>query len=252
VNKKLLFCLLFVIGCSASTEPQIVPPQPSFTPAGLANDPVDHRIYADVDPNINAIWVEWNVDSTKTTTGYLLRRSLDSNVNADGVLSDSAIIIAKLETTDQTIEPLPTSYRDTAAIFPGATYFYQLQAYHRSPSGKLTYGKPTHADLTTSFHYIYPVNPFSPTGPLRLPATELKFSWHDPNDGGTFQLIVERLDTSMIVLSDLNEDFAKEPTVEYPSQGKPLVVNGQYRWRVKRLIPYGGSSSRWTAFSILP
>src|SRR5436190_16510032 len=129
MSKKLFVLLLLLAGCSATTEPQIVPPQPAFTAPSLSGDPVDRRIYADVDPNIDAIWIEWNADSSRITTGYILRRALDSTVDADGILSDSARIVAKLETTDQTIEPLATSYRDTAAIFPGATYFYQLQAY---------------------------------------------------------------------------------------------------------------------------
>lgn len=252
MSKWLFAIVLLAAGCSSPNEPQIVPPQPEFTTASLVGDPIDHRIYADVDPNINAIWIEWNIDTTRTTTGYLLRRSLDSVVGSDGVLSDSARIIAKLETTDQTIEPLPTSHRDTAAIFPGATYFYQLQAYHRSPTGKLTYSRPTHVDLTTSYHYTHPVNPFSPNGPIRPPATGQNFQWHDPEDGGTFQVIVERLDTPMYVWSGLVQNYSKEPIEPYPDSAQRLVAGGQYRWRVKRVIVNGGSSSRWTAFSILP
>jgi hypothetical protein len=177
---------------------------------------------------------------------------LDSAVDADGVLSDSAKVIAKLETTDQTIEPLPTSYRDTAQIFPGATYFYQLQAYHRSPSGNLSYSRPTHVDLTTSYHYTHPVEPFEPTGPMKIPANGMGFSWFDPEDGGTFQLIVERLDQSQYVFSKVFQEYAKEPQEQYDQSQLPLVPNGVYRWRIKRIIPYGGSSSRWTAFSISP
>jgi hypothetical protein len=252
VNKKALLLILLLAGCSTPTEPQIVPPEPILVAASTQLDPVDHRIYADVDPNINAIWIEWNRDSTRTTTGYLLRRSIDSTVGADGILSDSVRLIAKLETTDQTIEPLPTSYRDTASIFPGATYFYQLQAYHRSPTGKLTYSQPTHVDLSTSFHYTHPVLPLYPSGQESIQATGLKFSWHDPEDGGTFHIIVERLDTPMYVWSEKKPNFSNEPVETYPDTAQPLVSNAQYRWRVKRIIPNGGSSSRWTSFSILP
>ena len=244
--------LLLLAGCSSPSETEIVPPQPEFTAPGLSGDPIDHRIYADVDPNINAIWIEWKPDTTHTTTGYLLRRSLDSAVGGDGVLSDSAILIAKLETTDQTIEPLPTSYRDTAQIFPGATYFYQLQPYHRSPSGTLTYGKPTHVDLSTSYHYTEPVQPYAPTGPMKVPVSGITFSWHDPKEGGTFQLIVERLDTEKYVLSDVFPEYGKDQQKQYDASQLLLMPNGSYRWRIKRIILNGGSSSRWTAFAILP
>lgn len=254
MNKRLyLGLLLLLAGCSTPDEPQIVPPTPAFADAAAnVNDPIDHRIYADVDPTIDAIWIEWKPDSTHTTTGYVLRRSTNPNVGTDGVL-DSATLIAKLETTDQTIEPLPTSFRDTAAITPGATYWYQLQAYHRSPTGAVTNSAPTVVDFSTSFHYTHPVIPLSPTGKLKPPSSGLTLSWHDPEDGGTFQVIVERTDTVNSIYSEVIAEFSTEPIIEYPPSAPSLVAGGQYRWRVKRLLhPPGGSSSRWMSFSILP
>ncbi len=252
MNKRWAVLFLLFAGCESPQEPQIVPLQPEFALTSVPPNPMDHGIYADVDPNIDAIWIEWKPDSTRNTTGYILRRATDANVGSDGLLADSAITVARLETTDQTIEPLPTSYRDTAAIFPGATFWYQLQAYHRSPTGTLTYSTPTPVDLSASYHYTHPVIPLSPNGPIKPPPIGQTFSWQDPEDGGTFQIIVERLDSGSYVWSALLQEFQNQPIVEYPPTAPALVPNGQYRWRVKRIIPNGGSSSRWTAFSVLP
>ncbi|MDP4200080.1 MAG: hypothetical protein Q8922_06315 [Bacteroidota bacterium] len=252
MNKRIIPLLLILVGCSTPQEPQITPPQPHFIPTSIPPDPVDRGIYADVDPNTNAIWIEWQMDSSRATTGYILRRATDPAIGPDGILADSARIVAQLETTDQTIEPLPTSYRDTAAILPGATFWYQLQAYHRSPTGTLTYSTPTPVDVTTSFHYTNPVIPLSPNGPTKPPPTGQTFSWQDPEDGDSFQIIVERLDSERYVWSERLSEFSNQPIVNYPDSAERLAPNGQYRWRVKRIITHGGSSSRWSSFSILP
>ena len=239
-------------GCSTSPEPEIQPPLPAFVDSTAPPNPVDHRIYAGVDAGIDVIYIEWKPDTTNNTSGYILYRSNDSTVGNDGLLDSNRMTIAQFESTNQLIEPLPTSYRDTSNITPGATYYYQLQAYYRSPTNKLTYSKPTHVDLTTSFHYSDRVQLLDPSGPVTNPPTGLKFRWQDPDDGGTFQIIVKRTDVQQYVWSALDQDFQNTLTVEYPLAAVPLVSGSEYQWRVKRIIPYGGSSSSWMTFSISP
>jgi len=249
----LIGVILVQIGCSTSPEPVIVPPQPSFTDSTMVPDPVDGRIYAGVDAGIDVIYIEWKPDTTNNTSGYILYRSTDSTVGADGLLLDSSrTSVAQFESTNQLIEPLPTICRDTFNIVPGATYYYQLIAYYRSPTNKVTYSKPTHVDLSTSFHYTNRVQLLDPSGFVTPPPTGLKFRWQDPEDGGTFQIIVKRIDVQQYVWSGIDQDFQNTLTVEYPSTAVPLVAGGQYQWRVKRVIPYGGSSSPWMTFYVSP
>ena len=238
-------------GCSTNPEPEIVPPQPVFVEATAPPNPVDHRIYAGVDGGIDVIYIEWKPDTANNTSGYILYRSNDSTVGSDGLLLDRTTV-AQFESSNQLIEPLPTVYRDTSNITPGATYWYQLRAYYRSPTNKLTYSPPTHVDITTSFHYSERVRLLDPNGPITSPPSGVKFLWQDPEDGGTFQIIVKRIDVQQYVWSALDQDFQNTLTMEYPSTATPLEAGSQYQWRVKRLIPYGGSSSPWMTFSIIP
>ncbi len=104
------------------------------------------------------------------------------------------VTIAQLETTNQLIDPLPTSYQDTTGISPGATYYYQLQAYYRSPNNTLTFSKPTHVDRSTSFTYAKRVELNSPFGVDALHGSPAAFAWEDPNAIGHYQIILQRLD----------------------------------------------------------
>jgi hypothetical protein len=154
------------------------------------------------------------------------------------------------ESRNLLLDPLPTSFRDTSGIHPGAIYWYQLQAFYRSPTDQVTRSVPTAVDNTTSFHYDERPVPSNPNGAVTLPSTGLKFLWEDPKKGGTFQIIVERTDVQSYVWSQIVQEYQETPTVEYPTSATPLVAGGQYRWRVKRLSSFGGSTSPWTVFSI--
>ena len=234
--------------CSSPNEPSITPPQPSFTDSTVPPNPVDGRIYADIDPSKDAINIDWNQDTTNNTTGYHLYRSLDSTVDNDGLLANRDTI-ATLETSNYLINPLPTSFRDTTSIFTGRRYWYQLQAYYRSPNGTITNSKPTQVDLTTSFRYLSRVIPERPFGNIQVTRDPVIFEWKDPQDGGLFQIIVKTVD-GVVIWSQVFNDYETDIQESYPLTSPPLVSGGQYQWRVKKLDLYGGSSSPWISFSV--
>jgi len=255
MNRSLLLLLFFAAlesgsGCSTPAEPQTTPPQPVFADPTYPPNPVDSRIYADVGA-VDAIDIEWKPDTTGITSGYIVYRSTNDSIGPDGLLKDKTII-AQLESSNQLIQPLPTTFKDTTGIAWGATYWYQLQAYYRSPTNNLTYSVPTHVDLTTSFAYHQRASLFNPNGQDSLHGFPLKFLWEDPEDGGTFQIIVERTDISSYVWSALLQDFESQLTEEYPTSATQLLSNVPYRWRIKKIVPNGGSSSIWMTFTVSP
>jgi hypothetical protein len=236
-------------GCSSPSEPEITPPVPVFVDTTMPSNPVDHRIYADPGPQ-DAIDIEWKRDSSMNTSGYILYRSIgDSTVGSDGLLKHR-ILLAQFESNNQFFQPLDTSFRDTTGIAPGATYYYQLQAFYRSPTNKLTYSLPTNVDISTSFTFAKRVILLSPNGMDTLFGSPAKFLWQDPHSGGNYQIIVQRLDTYEYVWSEQKNDFENQITEEYPMTAPPLVAGVEYQWRVKWLASHGGSSSTWMGFTV--
>jgi hypothetical protein len=245
---------LLYIGCSNDAPPDITPPMPRFVASSQAPDPVEHGIYADVDPTRNAIWIEWYADTTHNTTGYLLFRSSDSTVGEDGLLRDS-IVLGDFETSNDVQDPLPTSFRDTTNIQPGGVYYYQLRAFYRSPTGTVTNSTPTHPGLSSSYMFEEPIQQVSPVGTVTVPDIGLNFVWHDDSwrNGGDFQIIVQRDDTKEFVLSaKVSNAFGSVIQTTYPTSSPALIKGVPYVWRVKRLnlARPGGFSSPWYAFQI--
>ncbi len=243
--------ILGAAGCSTPQEPEITPPQPAFVDTTMPPNPIDHRIYADAGAQ-DAIDIEWKRDTTGNTTGYLLYRSIgDSAVGSDGILKNHTLI-AQLESTNPLIQPVDTFYTDTIGIAPGATYYYQLQAYYRSPTNTLTYSTPTKVDRSTSFTYAARVTLLSPAGVDTLHGFPAEFSWHDPNNGGSYQIIVQRVDNQEYVWSEIESGFGNPVIFDYPMSAPALVPGVEYQWRVKWLGSYGGSSSTWMGFTVSP
>ncbi|HET6401314.1 MAG TPA: hypothetical protein VFH95_07935 [Candidatus Kapabacteria bacterium] len=239
-------------GCSTPSEPVTTPPQPVFVDTTMPPNPIDHRIYADAGVQ-DAIDIEWKPDTTGNTSGYILYRSTgDSTVGSDGLLK-TRIILAQLESSNQLFQPLDTSFTDTTGITPGARYYYQLQAFYRSPTNTLTYSKPTHVDLSTSFLYAQRVLLQSPNGIDTLHGFPAKFLWLDPNNGGTYQIIIQRSDNGDFAWSSDEQLFGNPVAFEYPVTAPPLATGVQYQWRVRWLgATYGGSSSTWMGFTLSP
>jgi hypothetical protein len=251
LNRGIALVAVMFAACSAPPEPVVTPPQPVFVPNTSTPDPVDHGIYADAGPQ-NAIDIEWKRDSTGTTTGYLLYRSVgDSSVGSDGLLAHRTTI-ADIESSNQLISPLDTSYSDTLGITPGATYYYQLQAFYRSPTNAVTYSHPTHVGISTSFTYAQRILVLSPNGTDTLHGFPLQLLWQDPNNGGSYQIIVQRLDNLQYVWSGSDQDFESTVTIQYPMSATPIVPGVPYQWRVKWIEPFGGSTSTWLGFTVEP
>ncbi len=251
IHHSAIVAAVFAVGCSSPTVPTITPPQPVFTTTSAAPNPVDHGIYADAGAK-DGIDLEWHPDSTGNTSGYFLYRSTgDSTVGSDGLLKNRVTLV-QLESSNQLVSPVDTSYLDTLHIHAGATYYYQLQAYYRSPGNQLTVSKPTPVSRATSFTYVNRVQLLVPSGVDSLHNFQPKFQWQDPNSGGSFQIIIQRLDTYAYVWSVIDQDFENLVTVEYPLSAPPLVPGVPYQWRVKWLAANGGSSSTWIAFTIVP
>lgn len=249
-----LVSLLIAAGCTNDAPPDITPPTPRFVDAPTSpTDPVDRRIYADVDPTKNAIWLEWQRDESASTTAYQIYRATDDTLGNDGLLKN-AKLIAQLETTNDIQDVLPTSYRDTTDIQPGATYYYQLRAFYRMPTGKVNYSAPTAVSDSVSFRYEEPVEIVSPVTTVPLPDVPLTFVWHDDSwrHGGQFQIIVQRYDTKEFVWSDMITSFGSVIQAEYPRTSPPLTRGVPYRWRVKRvdIARPGGYSSAWYSFQV--
>jgi len=244
---------LMVAGCSSPEEPVVTPPNPSFVPNTNVTDPVEHGIYADVDATLDAIWIEWNADSTEATTGNILYRSLDDTVGTDGLLTHG-VTVARFESTNPLIDKLPVAYRDTSGIVQGVRYWYQLRSFHRSPTGKVTYSAPTRVSDTTSFQYLERPEIESPNGIESLQGLPLKLRWRDPSQGGRFLIIVQRLDNLKFVCVRDVQNFGLEISEEYPAPpgADSLEKDVPYRWRVKRLAQFGGSTSAWIPFGITP
>jgi hypothetical protein len=240
-------------GCTNDTQPDIIPPVPQFTDTTTPPNPNDARMYADVDPTKNAIWLEWYADESRNTTGYELYRSNDDTVADEGLLKN-ATQIARFETTNDVQDELPTSYRDTTGIQSGGTYYYQLRAYHRAPTGIVRYSAPTGVGDSTSFKFDEPVELVSPNQTVAVPDIGLNFVWHDDSwhNGGMFQIIVQRLDTKEFVWSSVITSFGSVIQTTYPSTAPHLEPNVPYRWRVKRINVSrpGGFSSAWFAFQV--
>ena len=215
-------------------------------------DAIDQGIYADDGPQ-NAIDLQWHPDSTGKTTGYLLYRSInDSSVGSNGILAHGTVI-ADIESSNQLIEPLDTSYVDTLGITPGPTYaYYQLQALNRSVTNVVTYSHPTRVGLSTSFTYAQRVLLIKPSGTDTLHGSPLPLLWDDPNNGGSYQIIIQRLDNQEYVWSYIYQGFESAETIQYPIAATPLVPGVPYQWRVKWTQPNGGSTSTWMGFSIEP
>ncbi|MFI5201359.1 MAG: hypothetical protein ACHQNE_03120 [Candidatus Kapaibacterium sp.] len=242
---------IWYAGCSTPSEPAITPPQPAFVDSTMPPNPVDHRIYADAGVQ-DAIDLEWKPDTTGNTSGYIVYRSIgDSTVGSDGLLK-TRVVLAQLESSNQLFQTLDSTYTDTSEIHPGARYYYQLQAFYRSPTNTLTYSKPTHVDLSTSFLYENRVLLQSPNGLDVLHALPAKFLWLDPNAGGNYQIIVQRTSDAVFVWSYDTQIYENPAVIEYPLSAPKLEAGVQYQWRVKWLGSYGGSSSTWTGFTISP
>ncbi len=262
MNKHIVIEAFFVIealfllavtlsACSAPQEPMITPPMPVFVANSTPPDTVDQGIFADVGVQ-NAIDIQWRADSTGKTTGYLLYRSIgDSSVGSNGILAHGTTI-ADIESSNQLISPLDTSYIDTLGITPGATYYYQLQALYRAPTNAVNYSHPTHVGISTSFTFAQRIQLLSPNGTDTLHGFPLQLLWQDPNSGGTYQIIIQRLDNLEYAWSVLDEGFESAQTIQYPMSATPLVPGVPYQWRVKWIGSNGGSTSTWLGFSVEP
>jgi hypothetical protein len=239
--------------CTNDAPPDITPPTPQFVDSTQPPNPIEHRIYADVDPTKRAIWLEWTRDSTASTTGYQIYRSTDDTIGTDGLLKNGELV-ATLETTNDIQDQLPTEFRDTTDIQTGAAYYYQLRAFYRMPTGKVNYSAPTHVDISTSYRYEEPVVVVSPVSDVELPDVGLLFVWHDESwrNGGNFQVIVQRYDTKQYVWSEVISSFGSIIQAEYPRTSPELVPGVPYRWRVKRIdiSRPGGYSSAWYSFQV--
>ena len=248
--QSIAIILTLLEGCSGPSEPPLAPPQPVFVPNSASSDPVDHGIFADVGGQ-NAIDIEWQTDTTGGTSGYRLFRSNDSSVGSDGLLVNR-IQIADLESSNPVLIPPPTSWIDTLNIAPGGTYYYQLQGLFQASNNSVTYSIPTHPGFATSFHFDARSQPLAPNGSDTLHGFPLSFLWYDPNNGGTFRILVQRLDTRQFVANWSDQVFASTITANYPDTATPLIPGIEYQWRVKWIESHGGSTSPWTAFNIEP
>ncbi len=247
----LFFLAALLFSCSGPQEPLVTPPEPVFVPNSTPPDTIDQGIYPDVGVQ-NAIDIQWRPDSTGKTTGYLLYRSInDSSIGSNGILAHGTVI-ADIESSNQLIEPLDTSYEDTLGITPGPTYYYQLQALNRSVTNEVTYSHPTHVGLTTSFTFAQRVLLISPSGTYTLHGSPLQLLWQDPNNGGNYQIIIQRLDDQEYVWSYIDPGDESAESLQYPMSATPLVPGVPYQWRVKWIGQNGGSTSTWMGFSIEP
>jgi hypothetical protein len=245
-----LLAALFAFGCAPDPEPLVEPPQPVWVASSAITSAQEHGIFADVDPSQNAIWLEWHSDPSEKTSGYEVYRSSDSTTDNTGLLVNR-IQLAHLEPPNRLFERLDTSFRDTRDIITGKKYWYQIQAFNRSATNRVSLSHPTPITDSATYRVLGRSIPLFPTSQVKL-ETPFTFHWNDPEAAGSYQVILERVDVQEVVWvsEPIVENVTTQVTVDYPASAKPLVSGAKYRWRVKKLGLYSGSSSIWQDFSI--
>jgi hypothetical protein len=241
---------LVLCSCGPDVEPRIVPPQPLIYPGTLPPDPADHGVFADVNAERAAIWIEWNSDVEDKTSGYEIYRSEDSAVDDDKVLLGK-LIVGRKEPSNDLVQQIDTTHRDTIDVQYGKRYHYQVRAFNRSATNQYTFSKPS---PVRHYRLLHPPTPTRPsTNGVEVPAGGLEFSWgyEDQNEGGFFQIVLERVNPpSVIWSSGMIPQFGDVVIERYPKTAPPLLSNILYRWRVKRVTTDGGASSYWQQFSV--
>lgn len=250
MKKGLLVLGLLVSSCGADVEPNIVPPQPIMYPKSVPPDPADHGIFADVSAEVPAIWTEWNSDPDRKTSGYEIYRSDSDDVGDDSVLIGK-MIVGRKEPSNDLVQTIDTTHRDTIDIQYGKRYYYQIRAFNRSATNQYTFSKPSPVRNYRLLSAPVPLRPS--TNFVEVPAGGLEFSWSygDHQEGGFFQIVVERVNPPQVMWSsNMLPQFGDVVIERYPSTAPKLLPNVFYRWRVKRITSDGGSSSYWQQFSI--
>lgn len=246
----LIALALLVCACGAEVEPGIEPPQPVIHEKTLPPVPEDHGLFADVSAERAAIWIDWSADGTGKTSGYEIYRSDDSAVAEDGTLLNK-ITVGRKEPSNDLIQTLDTTHRDTIDIQYLKRYHYQVRAFNRSSTNQYTWSKPS---PVRNYRLLSPLTPIRPsTQGIVVPGEGLEFSWTygDQNEGGFFQVVLERVNPPMLVWSSNRIVLEGELMIaRYPGSAPALSPNLLYRWRVKRLTSDGGASSYWQQFSI--
>lgn len=250
-------CRLLLLGfgligasCGTEVEPSIEPPQPFIHASTVAPDPADHGLFADVNAERPAIWVEWTSDATRKTSGYLVFKSKDSLIDKSTGLLANREQIGRKEPSNDLVQKIDTLHRDTTFIEYGTPYYFQVQAFNRSATNRYTYSKPS---PVRSFRLITPPMPFFPEGEKEYPAQGLEFFWTTPmlGEGGFFQVVLEQVNIAAVVWSSGRvTQISDLSSTRYPDDAPPLLRDVPYRWRVKRQMSdlQGGASSHWVNF----
>jgi hypothetical protein len=250
VRKSFLVMSLLLCACGADVEPSIVPPQPIIYPKTLPPEPADHGVYADVNAERPAIWIEWNSDVERKTSGYEIYRSETAEVGDDSVLIGK-LIVGRKEPSNDLIQAIDTTHRDTIDVQYGKRYYYQVRAFNRSATNQYTFSKPS---PVRNYRLLSAPTPLRPsTNGVEVPAGGLEFSWSygDQTEGGFFQLVLERVNPPSVVWSSgMIPQFGDVVIERYPETAPKLLPNLFYRWRIKRITSDGGASSYWQQFSI--
>lgn len=249
--RYLLFVLAVALcACGADVEPGIVPPQPVIYPRTLPPDPADHGVYADVSAELPAIWVEWNSDKERKTSGYEIYRS-ETGEQGDDSLLIGKIVVGRKEPSNDLVQQIDTTHRDTIDVKYGKRYYYQVRAFNRSATNQYTFSKPS---PVRNYRLLTGPTPLRPsTNGIEIPTSGLEFSWSygDQTEGGFFQVVLERENPPQVIWSSSMLPQVGDVIIErYPESAPKLLPNVLYRWRVKRITSDGGASSYWQQFSI--
>lgn len=250
MRPALILMAMLLCACGADVEPSIEPPQPVIYPKTLPPDPADHGLFADVNAERPAIWIEWNSDAERKTSGYEIYRSEDSAVGDDKVLLGK-MIVGRKEPSNDLVQQIDTTHRDTIDVKYGKRYFYQVRAFNRSATNQYTFSKPS---PVRHYRLLRPPTPTRPsTNGVIVPAEGLEFSWayEDQIEGGFFHIVLERVNPPSVVWSSgMIPQFGAVVIERYPKTAPALLSNVLYRWRVKRITTDGGASSYWQQFSV--
>lgn len=250
MKKFFIIVALLAVGCGTEIEPSIEPPQPIIYQRTLPPDPVDHGLFADVSAERPAIWIEWNSDASKKTSGYEIYRSSDDTLGGDGLLKNR-ILVGRNEPSNDLQQKIDTLTRDTINVIYGKRYYYQVRAFNRSATNRYTFSKPSPVRHYRLISAPVPLRPS--TNGVDVPQEGFEFSWTYPDqqEGGFFQIVLERVNPPGVIwASDDITSFGEVVIERYPTTAPKLVPSILYRWRVKRITSDGGSSSYWQQFSV--
>lgn len=230
----LLVSVLFIFSCNIGNENSgDQPGAVSMIPAAPDTAVTEHGI--DAVPELDAIYIEWNLSDDELVRQYFLYRAAES--------AEPFVKIAVL--------PHDGSYYEDSDVRLYTRYYYYVTAVSADdiaspPSDTVSYRLVKKATGLSLLPESDPVRP--------------GFAWHDPNDPPESGYVLRLLDSVSgedVWLVAIRSSYGQGgETVIFNSDSSAacdsLQTGREYRWRID-ITPstaFSGSESQWAAFTL--